>query len=66
MAMVNANPRTPSIIGIFIGAALLIVGVWLLISEWEQLLKFLKIFGGLFLTLFGLGILTASAFARRY
>lgn len=64
MAMVNVTPRRPSIVGIVIGAALLILGVWLLYTEWQQLLQFLKIFGGFFLVLFGLGVLTASA-ARR-
>jgi fucose permease len=64
MAMVNVTPRRPSIIGMVIGAALLIVGVWLLWSDFETLLKFLKIFAGFFLLLFGLGVLTASA-ARR-
>jgi len=64
MAMVNVTPRRPSIIGILIGAALLIVGVWLLWSDFETLLKFLKLFVGFFLVLFGLGVLTASA-ARR-
>lgn len=64
--MVNANPRTPSIIGIIIGAALVVLGVWLLVMSWDQLLTLIKVFGGLFLVLFGLGILTASAFARRY
>jgi threonine/homoserine/homoserine lactone efflux protein len=64
MAMVNVTPRRPSIIGVFIGAALLVLGVWLLYTEWKNLLPLLKIFGGFFLVLFGLGVLTASA-ARR-
>jgi hypothetical protein len=64
MAMVNVTPRRPSIIGIIVGAALLILGVWLLWNEWDTLLPLLKIFGGFFLLLFGLGIFTASI-ARR-
>ena len=64
MAMVNVTPRRPSIIGIIIGLALLIVGVYLLYIQWEQLKGLLLIFAGFFLTLFGLGIVTASA-ARR-
>lgn len=64
MAMVNVTPRKISIVGIVIGAALLIVGVWLIWSDFETLLKFLKLFAGFFLVLFGLGVLTASA-ARR-
>lgn len=64
MAMVNVTPRKVSIVGIVIGAALLIVGVWLIWSDFETLLRFLKLFAGFFLVLFGLGVLTASA-ARR-
>jgi hypothetical protein len=64
MAMVNVTPRRPSIIGIVIGAALLILGVWLLWNEWATLLPLLKIFGGFFLLLFGLGIFTASLTRR--
>jgi uncharacterized membrane protein len=64
MAMVNVTPRRPSIIGMVIGAALLVVGAYLLYQDWVQLLTLLKIFVGFFLLLFGLGILTASA-ARR-
>ena len=64
MAMVNVTPRRPSVIGIVIGIALLIVGAWLLYLDWQALLSLLKIFVGFFLVLFGLGILTASA-ARR-
>jgi hypothetical protein len=64
MAMVNVTPRKPSIIGIIVGAALLVLGGWLLYTEWRNLLPLLKIFGGFFLLLFGLGVLTASA-ARR-
>jgi sulfite exporter TauE/SafE len=64
MAMVNVTPRKPSVIGILIGAALIVVGVYLMYRQWEQLWKLLQIFAGFFLLLFGLGILTASA-ARR-
>ncbi|HIH23906.1 TPA: hypothetical protein HA251_02625 [Candidatus Woesearchaeota archaeon] len=64
MAMVNVTPRKISIVGVVVGAALLIVGVWLIWSDFETLLKFLKLFAGFFLVLFGLGVLTASA-ARR-
>lgn len=64
MAMVNVTPRRLSITGLVVGAALLVVGVWLIWLDFELLLGFLKLFAGFFLVLFGLGILTASA-ARR-
>lgn len=64
MAMVNVTPRRPSIIGMIFGAGMLVLGVWLLYTEWDNLLPLLKIFGGFFLLLFGLGIFTASV-ARR-
>jgi len=64
MAMVNVTPRRPSLIGIVIGLALVLVGGWLLVNQWDTLLPLLKIFAGFFLLLFGLGIFTASA-ARR-
>jgi hypothetical protein len=64
VAVVNVTPRKPSVIGIIIGAALLIVGAYLLYLDWKTLLSLLKLFAGFFLLLFGLGILTASA-ARR-
>jgi fucose permease len=64
MAMVNVTPRRPSIIGIVIGACLLVVGAYLLWLGRDTLWQFIKIFAGFFLLLFGLGILTASA-ARR-
>jgi sulfite exporter TauE/SafE len=64
MAIVNVTPRRPSFIGIIIGLALAVVGVYLLFLQWERLKELLLIFAGFFLLLFGLGILTASA-ARR-
>jgi len=64
MAMVNVTPRKPSMVGIVIGIALIIVGVWLLYLDFKMLLSLLKLFAGFFLLLFGLGVLTASATRR--
>lgn len=65
MAMVNVTPKKPNILGIIIGIALLVVGVFLLYLDWQTLLALMKIFVGFFLVLFGLGILTASAARRK-
>lgn len=60
MTIRNVTPRPISIFGIVIGAIFIVVGGWLLYSDWETLFKFLKLFGGFFLLLFGLGVLGAS------
>ncbi len=62
--MVNVTPRRPSIIGMVIGAALAIVGGWLLYRNFDTLLPLLQLFAGFFLLLFGVGILLGSV-ARR-
>jgi len=64
MVMVNVTPRKPSILGMIIGAALFIVGAWLISLDWQTLITLIKLFAGFFLLILGLGIFTA-AFARR-
>lgn len=64
MAMINATPRRPSVIGMAIGAALLIGGIIIISSNWSDIWETAKpillLFVAMFLILFGLGILTAS------
>lgn len=64
MALRNVTPGAKSggisLIGFLAGLVFLIVGGWLIYSDWETLLKFLKLFAGFFLLLFGLGVLGAS------
>lgn len=64
MAIRNVTPGTRgpgiSIIGLIAGTVFLIVGGWLIYSDWQTLLKFLKLFAGFFLVLFGLGVAGAS------
>jgi len=59
--MRNVTPnRRVSVIGLVAGFVFLIVGGWLIVSDWETLLAFFKLFAGFFLVLFGLGVLGAS------
>lgn len=60
MAIRNITPRSINIFGLVVGCIFVIVGGWLLYSDWETLFRFLKLFGGFFLLLFGLGVLGAS------
>jgi hypothetical protein len=64
MAIRNVTPGAQgariSIIGFIAGTVFLIVGGWLIYSDWQTLLKFLKLFAGFFLVLFGLGVVGAS------
>ncbi len=64
MAIRNVTPGAHgprmSIIGFIAGTIFLIVGGWLIYSDWQTLLKFLKLFAGFFLVLFGLGVVGAS------
>ncbi len=66
MVMINVTPRKPSVVGMAIGAALAVVGIWLLALDWATLLTLIKLFAGLFLLLIGIGIFTASFARRRY
>ncbi len=66
MVMINVTPRKPSIIGMAIGAALAVIGVWLLALDWTTLVRLIKLFAGLFLLLIGIGTFTASLARRRY
>jgi hypothetical protein len=64
MVMINVTPRKPSIVGMVVGAALFVIGVYLLFNQWDQLKALLLIFAGFFLLLLGLGIFF-GALARR-
>lgn len=58
--MRNVTRSKISIFGLVAGAIFAVVGAWLLWSDRDVLLSFIKIFAGLFLLLFGLGVLGAS------
>lgn len=60
MLMRNVTPHPLRILGLVIGVAFVIVGGWLIYSDWQTLLKFLKLFAGFFLLLLGLGVVSAN------
>ena len=58
--MRNITPNPWNIVGLAFGIAFVVVGGWLLYSDWEILVKFIKIFVGFFLLLLGLGVVSAN------
>jgi len=66
MVMINVTPRKPSVLGMVIGAALFIVGAWLISLDWETLLTLIKLFAGFFLVMLGIGIFVGAVARRAY
>jgi len=62
--MKNVTPHPLNILATLVGICLILVGGWLIYSDFETLLKFLKLFAGFFLLLFGLSILLTSLRVR--
>ncbi len=64
MVMINVTPRKPSIVSMAIGAALFVVGVWLISLDWKTLVTFIKLFAGFFLVIMGIGTFFAGMTRR--
>lgn len=62
--MRNVTHARFSILGLIAGSIFVVVGAWLLWSDRELLFRFIKVFAGFFLLMFGLGVLGASTRLR--